>query len=67
MASGEWRVARDERREVGRIKRSADPAPHNDSTARKDLCRIGVAALLDFGLPARMPGFPATEFANTLG
>ena len=32
---------------VGRIKRSADPAPNNNSTPSKNLCRIGVAALLD--------------------
>ena len=36
--------------EVGRIKRSADPAPNNDSTPSNNLCRIGVAALLDAGL-----------------
>ena len=55
MASGEWRVASGEWRvaeyvrefEVGRIKRSADPAPNNDSTLSKKHCRIGVAALLD--------------------
>ena len=33
--------------EVGRIKRSADPAPNHHSAPSKDRCRIGVAALLD--------------------
>ena len=37
--------------EVGRIKRSADPALISVSTTSKNLCRIGVAALLDAGLP----------------
>ena len=37
---------------VGRIKRSADPAPNHDSMPSKNDCRIGVAALLDAGLHA---------------
>ena len=33
--------------EVGRIKRSADPALNSDSMTSENQCRIGVAALLD--------------------
>ena len=52
--------------EVGRIKRSADPAPNNDSTPSNNLCRIGVAALLDAGLLVELPVSPASQFPDTL-
>ncbi len=50
--------------EVGRIKRSADPAPNNNSMPSNNLCRIGVAALLD---AVELPVSPASQFPDTLG
>ena len=50
---------------VGRIKRSADPAPNSDSAPIKNHRRIGVAALLDAGLQG-MPASPCTEVPDAL-
>ena len=71
--SGEGRGPRAEGRgaegvrefEVARIKRSADPAPNNDSTPNENQCRIGVAALLD-AVYGRMPTSRDTEFPDTI-
>ena len=64
QVSLDWREP--ENSEVARIKRSADPAPSNDSTASKYLCRIGVAVFLDAGLYVQIAVPPATEFPDTL-
>ena len=52
--------------EVGRIKRSADPARNSDSTLSKNPCRIGVAALLDAGLHVEIPASSASGCPDTL-
>ena len=51
--------------EVGRIKRSADPAPNNDSSPNETQCRIGVAALLD-AVDGRMPTSRDTDVPVTI-
>ena len=66
MASGERRVAEYVREfEVGRIKRSADPAPNNDSTPSKNLCRISGHPRLqttDYGLQTTDYGLRTTDY-----
>ncbi len=60
--------------EVGRIKRSADPALNSDTMPGENQCRIGVAALLDPAyslksrrLPLRTTNRQAHSLSDRLG